>query len=89
MSLEFSDFVHFYEGSSLSDDEQREDFEVYACFMECLVRHVWRSDAPANGLGISVDSDTIALIGAVESDHPLQTTFNKAVHHDAAEATTP
>lgn len=86
MSLEFTDFAHFYEDSGMTDAQQREDFEVYACFMECIVRHFWRYDPQQNSLGISLDSDTLAVIESVSSDNHIPATFNDAAHGDAVNA---
>ncbi|OSZ69554.1 hypothetical protein CAP40_01475 [Sphingomonas sp. IBVSS2] len=84
MSLEFADFAHFYADSGLTENQQREDFEAYACFMECLVRHFWGHDPIPNSLGIRFDNDTMALIEDVDSKPSLQAIFNDAAHEDAA-----
>lgn len=84
MSLDFADYARFYAGSGMTDAEQREDFEVYACFMECLVRYFWREEPAQNSLGISVDNNTLALIGGLESQNLLQTKFNDAASEIAA-----
>ena len=89
MSLEFTDFARFYEGSGMSEAEQREDFEVYACFMECLVRHFWQAEPLANSLGISFDSCTEAVLDQLESDCPLPTTFNAAAQESAGRKANP
>jgi len=85
MPLDFADFAHHYEGIEMTEAEKREDFEVYACFMECLVAYWWRRDPVANSLGISVNNDTMALIDALDSGPSLPSTFNTAAHGDAAE----
>lgn len=89
MSLEFTDFAHYYTGSGMTEDQQREDFEVYACFMESLVRYFWRQEPRANSMGISFDKDTMALVEAVDSNDPLRTTFNDAACENAARKTGP
>lgn len=78
MPLEFADFAHFYDRSSLSDKQRREDFEVHACFLECLVRYFWRREAVSNPLGISFDKDALDRLDALDSNEPFYTTFNDA-----------
>lgn len=89
MSLEFADFAHFYDGSSLSEAQRREDFEVHACFLECIVRYFWRRESVPNSLGISFDKDAIDLLDKLDSDIHLQNQFNNAACEDAGRKAAP
>lgn len=84
MSLEFIDFAHYYSGSGLGEDQQREHFEVFASILESLCQHFWQDDTGGNRLGIRFDRDSFALIDTVEFDNPLQQQFNGAASEDAA-----
>jgi hypothetical protein len=77
MPLEFADFAHHYDGSGLSEPEQRAEFETFADIMECLARYFWQDHAHDNKLGIRLDGDTLALIDQLDSGHSLQNLFNE------------
>lgn len=89
MSLEYADFAHFYVGSGLTEAEARDDFGVYACFMECLVRHYWYRDPLPNSLGISVNSDTLGLLDKLNSETSLSLKFIDAAREDAGRRNPP
>ncbi len=89
MPLDFIDFAHHYETSGLSDDQQRVHFEAFADIMECLVRVLWRASPVDDRLGIRLDDDTLALVGAVESQSATQRIFNRAASEDVGGKTAP
>ena len=83
MPLDFVEFAHHYEATGLDDAARRAEFEVFADFMECIFKALL-SEAPAqNRLGIRLDFDTLAHLGAVESTSATREDFNRAAQSDA------
>jgi len=83
MSLDYAEFAHFYDGSSLTEDQRREDFDVHVCFLQCLVRYFWRREPVPNGLGISFDKDALEQLDRLDSGAAITTIFNNSVREDA------
>lgn len=84
MSLEFADFAHYYADSRMTEDQQRENFEVYASIIESLVQLFWDEEPSQNLMGISFDLDTILPDDEVESGDSLRSKFNCAACPKAA-----
>jgi len=84
MPLDYVDFAHHYEGSPLSDEQRRENFDVFANLMECIARALWRDDASAKALGISLDGISLEPSELVESEGALTNMFNEAADAHAA-----
>ncbi len=83
MPLQFADFARYYEGYELSEAQQLAHFEVFSDLMECITRLFWQDGSTANGLGITLDRDTLELLRDVESFEPIKFLFNLAAD-DAA-----
>ncbi len=85
MSLAFDDFAAFYRDSGMTDAQQREHFDSFSAILECIARLFWPHQTPAlSSLGITLDLDSLALIGAVESNEMLRDGFNEATCIGAA-----
>lgn len=83
MQLPYDEYRSFYDELGIGEAEGRKHFEHLVDILICFARHFFGEPQAANGLGISLDFDSITGSGRVESRVKLLPSFNRTANDKA------